>query len=63
MKSITVNVKGFEIEVQADRGITIMHFQEIHVADACLEKCLGKLLKKIDDHGPWSDDPGSGTKG
>ena len=42
-----VYLDGQEVEIQVDGKITIMHCGEIHVADACLKKCLKKLEKAI----------------
>lgn len=42
-----VYLEGKEVEIQVDGKITILHCEEIHVADACLKKCLEKLLLKM----------------
>lgn len=46
---IIVKVRGEEVEVEVDKGMTILHCGEIHVADACLERCLKKLIPRIDE--------------
>ena len=49
LKEVNMKVKleDKEIEVQEDKGITILHYKEIHVADACLKRCLDKLISKM----------------